>query len=209
MGVRGYLRREARTAGNKGGPDAWDPPSAHPASPRPPSRAPTPAGRQSSCGCSQLPGSPHLAGRALTSCRPGCLEGGKNNPPPPPAGGRRRRILPAWRRARPSRSRREEPPRGRLPSFPLPRCPGRRGARGGGWHRSQAAGEDRGFCCLRATRNRGILSVRAPSPTPWTRGCASFNLLVDCNQQASLPGQGHSLYRGVTKKLSGPQFTHL
>ena len=77
-----------------------------PAPPQPP------AGRQSSCGCSQLPGSPHLAGCALTSCRPGCLEGGKNNPPPPPAGGRRRRILLAWRRPRPrpSRSGGEEPP---------------------------------------------------------------------------------------------------
>lgn len=73
-------------------------------------RLPQPAARrQSSCGCSQLPGSPHLAGRALTSCRPGRLEGGKNNPPPPPAGGRLRRSLPAWRRTRLSRHGALEP----------------------------------------------------------------------------------------------------
>lgn len=65
-------------------------------------RLPQPtAGLPSSCGCSQLPDSPHLAGRALTSCRPGRQEGGKNN-----------LLLPLRRRA-PSARLRPEGGRGR------------------------------------------------------------------------------------------------
>jgi hypothetical protein len=69
--------RVAGAAGNKEGdlrPGTH--PCAHPAPGRPPVQL------------WLLPAAwlPHLAGRALTSCRPGCLEGGKNNPP-----------LPLWR----------------------------------------------------------------------------------------------------------------
>lgn len=179
MGVRGTSEGRLGWRRTKGGPEAWDPPSAHPASPAPP-----PAGRQSSCGCSQLPGSPHLAGRALTSCRPGCLEGGKNNPPPPPAGGSRRRILPAWRRERSSRLLGEEHP---LPPPPPPQADSRPahclGVLGGGaqvgWYRSQAArGGCWGIYCIRkgftwATRNQGNPGVQVP---PWREWGASSNV---------------------------------
>jgi hypothetical protein len=137
-------------------------------------RTPPPAGRQSSCGCSQLPGS-HIwrAARSLPVAPAAWKEVKITRPSP--SGGRRRRSLQA-------RSGGEDPPA--LPASVSP--PPRHAPE---WHRAHAAPGDERAHGIR----KSLTCTLGVSSAPWKMG-VQLPLLLD-----SVPIQGHPLTNPIGK----------
>lgn len=167
-GMGTWEERQGRR-GTKGGPEAWDPPSTHPASPSP-RPASSPAVAAPSCLA------PHIwqaarslpvawaAWREVKITLPLPLLAGAFGGDSRPEGGRGPAAAGDW----------SPPEAASCPSHSL-WCPGRRGE--GGWHGSQDARGGWGAYGIRKEgplvgRQKPRQSVPKPlSPTPWRRGC--------------------------------------
>lgn len=198
MGVRGGTS-DARLGrrGTKGGPEAWDPPSAHPASPRPPPR-PRPAASPAVAAPSCL--APHIwrAARSLPVAPAAWREVKITLPLPLPAGADGGSSRPGGGRGRAAAGERSPPEAASRPSHCL-------GVLGGGAQGGGGGGTDPGLRegAFGPPETEGTFVPRPRPPTPSRRGCASSNLLVDCNRHAWFPSGGvtHNYIDDLPKAL--------